>query len=500
MNVVEPVARRALIQPDAPAVITDERTLTYGALMRDVVTISSRLAEEGVKRGDVVAIVAEGLAAHILLTLAVSRIGAVSLAFSQMQDEDLAFFVQACGVSFVVYNGPALGSKHASPTRKRLSLAELATGKPAAVAPMVRPATGEQFRIAFSSGTTGRPKAVKFTHDAILLRSHLLRMFFPAAPGRHTLIGMSPSLHFSIGYWLLTLMAGGALVDHGADMPAMEAAIRRHSVNLLVTSPGNAVELVKIAQARGDAPSPDLQAVFMGGARVAPALQEVLRRHLCPNLYVNFGVTESGGLVAQADPDLLQSDPSCAGRLLPWVEMEALDEHGQPLPPGSEGQLRVRTPYLASGYVGSSDGEPFRDGWFHSSDVGVVTADGLLYVGARSEVLNFAGAKFSAESVESVVAEDTAILECVALTLPDRMQQQQLVVAVVSPQGFDLEALRRRCADKLGAALVPKAVITLESLPHNAGGKILRPQVPALVAQRIASLRAQQPPAGPLAS
>jgi acyl-coenzyme A synthetase/AMP-(fatty) acid ligase len=486
MNIVEPIIRRALAEPDAPALIVGQRALTYRALMQDVAAASSRLAEEGVQRGDVVGIVSERLAGHVLATLAVARIGAVSVPLSRMSAETMDSFAQACGADVVVYNETEAPQVEATRIVRRIRLRDLTSVRPRAIAPMVRSEPDELFRIAFSSGTTGRQKPIKFSHANMSLRASLIGTLFSCGPGERTMLALPVGLHFSLGYMLRSLLAGGALVDCGESVARTAEAIRGHKVNLLLTSPGDAVELVKFAQtnpAYAAAP-PDLQQMCMGGARIAPTLQGLLRRHLCPNLYINYGMTEAGGVVAQADTALLQSHPAAAGRLMPWVEMEAVDAAGKPLPFGSNGQLRVRSPTLADGYVGMDEQSTnsFRDGWFYSSDTGVVTADGLVFLGGRSDVLNVGGTKASAEVMEAVIAQDPAILECAVVTLPHQLEQQ-LVAIVVSPQGFDADALRQRCASSFGPALVPTLVVAADSLPHNAGGKIQREELPALVAR-----------------
>jgi acyl-coenzyme A synthetase/AMP-(fatty) acid ligase len=492
MNIVEPITRVALASPESPAVISGSRTLSYIALMRDVAAVSSRLAESGVQHGDIVAVSAGGLAAHVLLTLAVARIGAASVPFHQMGAPAMRSFAEACGVRSIIHDDADVAAVDASGIANRLSLKELTSRPPRAVVPMARCEPGELFRIAFSSGTTGRQKPVKFSHGSMALRSHLMRAVFPAAPGERTMVGMGVGLHFSLGYILRSLLTGGAAVDRGGSVAAMAEAIRAHEVSMLITSPGAAVQLVQFAQTNVAyaAPPPTLRALCIGGARVAPALQSALRQHLCPNLYINYGMTEVGGMVAQADTALLQSHPTAAGRLMPWIEMQALDEEGNLLPFGSEGHLRVRSPTLADGYIGvdPQGTDAFRDGWFYSSDVGMVTGDGLVFLGGRSDVLNVGGTKVSPESLEAVIGQDPAILECAALTLPGELQQQ-LVVMVVAPRGFDVDAVRQRCAAGFGPALIPKAIIAVQELPHNAGGKLQRKELPALVARHLAGAR-----------
>jgi acyl-CoA synthetase (AMP-forming)/AMP-acid ligase II len=490
MNILEPIIRCTLANPEAPAIIAGQQSLSYGAVARHIAAISSRLAEQGVLRGDVVGIVADGFVDHVLTTLAIARLGATSVSFSHMRPEQMARFASECGARTVVHNDVDGPRVEASGVANRISLQELTSRPPRAIVPMVRSEPDELFRIALSSGTTGRQKAVKFSHESMMVRSHLTRTVFPSTPGERVMVMLPVGLHFSLGYILRTLMCGGTLVDRGETAEATAAAIRSQKVTLLLASPGSAVDLVRLAQTDPSyaKPSSDLRALCIGGARVAPTLQALLRQHVCPSLYINYGMTEAGGLVAQADTALLESHPAAAGRLMPWVEVEAVDDAGNPLPFGSEGRLRVRSPCLASGYIAvdPETTDAFRDGWFYSGDVGLVTGDGLVFLGSRADVLNLGGTKVSAEAIEAVVAQDPAILECAALTLPDSLQQQQLVILVVSPNGFDTDALRQRCVSRFGPNFTPRTVIGVQDLPHNAAGKIQRRELPAFLARQVA--------------
>src|SRR5205085_476087 len=103
------------------------------------------------------------------------------------------------------------------------------------------------------------------------------------------------------------------------------------------------------------------------------------------------------GLIAVADAALQQSRPRSAGRVVPWMELQAVDKDDAPLPPGKLGRLRMRSMTMAQGYLGQEGDEPgvgFRDGWFYSGDRGRVHASGLVYLGGRAnDVINLSGAK-----------------------------------------------------------------------------------------------------------
>lgn len=495
MNVLEAIARQALLRPGAEALIGGSRVLTYRELIANVAVLASRMAEAGIVRGDVVAIVAPGLLRHVLITLALAHLGAVSLPLSARRDADDAALAQACGAKFLVHT-QAEGFRLEVPCIERqMSLASLIAQAPQCVRPMVASEPGDWFRIGLSSGTTGGAKAIRFTHGSTILRTHLTTTVFPSGPQERMLVDLGPSLHFAVGYWLRVLTCGGTAIATSAT--PMET-LRRHRVTFPLTNPVNATELLKIARSdpRFADPPPSLKTLCVGGAAVAPALQAQFRRHLCPNLCINYGSTE-GGLMALADPSVLDRDPTSAGRTLPWVELQAVDADGRPLPAGQPGLLRVRSPTMAAGYVeGTGPADAFRDGWFYSGDRGQVTPDGLVHLAGRAGELYIAGRKVDASRIEAVIAQDPSIHECVAIAMPDRIGEPQLLAVVVAPEGLDRQALKQRCAQTLGAPLVPRAVIVVNALPHNEAGKVLRHEVVAMIERHRAARSGAADPAG----
>jgi len=500
MNVIEAFARQAVIQPRAPAIITNERTITYRSLAANVAQLAASLSKAGVGRRDVVAVVAPTFVQHVGLTMAIAQLGAVSLPLppASRTGESEAIAAQ-CGVSFLVHT-QGEGYHLAAPgIRKQMSLQSLNSGPHATTPSIAQAEPGEMWRIGLSSGTTGRPKPMAFSHESMVLRSHLMRAIFPCGPGDRMMVFLGASLQFAVGYWMRTLSSGGALVTSDLKPLAAMQAMRKHRVHFLLTSPGNAIALLKVAQAPQSPyaePPPDLKMLCVGGSAVPPAVQEALRRHLCPHLAINYGVTEVG-LLALADDETLRQDPTCAGRLVPWIDVQALGDDGHPLPPGQTGLLRMRSALMALGYVGADPevARAFRDGWFHSSDIGSVASDGSVYLGGRtSDVLNLSGLKVDPARVEDAIAADPAVLECVALAAPIKSGECVLVAVVVASEQIDKNALKKRCKDKLGIAMVPKAVFQLDSLPHNEGGKVARDEVLKLIRHRPPA--APQPAAG----
>jgi len=489
MNIIDPFLRQALANPSRPALrVGDGPPITYGDLLQTVRRLAEALLAANVGRNDRVAIAVSGPAANVSLSLALAFIGAVSIGVSPgMPKEQLMPLLAKLGAHFVIHNRPAdLAPDHPGfkgELRFKTLLASLSS------TPKVRRAQvepGDTWRIAISSGTTGVPKGMAYTHERSLVAAQLQRAVFPTTEQDVVMVAMHVNMAFATHYWLRALSVGACAVLQAKGTPGENLRFCHElAPTQLVTTPGAAMAMVAAAR-RPESPygaaPPALRFMNIGGGKVSPQLHQALRQHVCDTVYVNYGSTETH-LVALLDPALQQASPQSAGRLLPWVEAQATDDSGNPLPPGKAGALRFRTPCMSTGYLGT-DGEsgkdqPFRGGWFYSQDVGAVAPDGIVTLGGRrNDVINISGVKIDPAVVESAIVEDAAILDCAVVDMPGALGQPVLAAVIVTAEGaeVDVPALQQRCA-KLGAIHVPKKVLRAPELPRNEAGKIMRNRV-----------------------
>ena len=288
---------------------------------------------------------------------------------------------------------------------------------------------------------------------------------------------------FATFYWLRTLCSGACLVLQAEGTPQEALRLLREiGVTQMVTTAARAAAIANVASAPGSphaAPPVTLRFINVGGGRVSAPLRRALRRHVCDRLYINYGSTETGQL-ALLDTLTQDQHPDATGRLLSWVEAQAVDERGEPLPAGATGPLRFRSPCISLRYADppqSEDANAFRNGWFYSNDVGHVTPDGLVYLaGRKNDIINLSGVKLDPERIEAAIMEDEAITECVVVDVPGTLGQPMLAAVVVGGEASDDDALRRRCR-ALDPNAVPKIVLRAHGLPRNESGKILRAKV-----------------------
>jgi acyl-coenzyme A synthetase/AMP-(fatty) acid ligase len=330
-----------------------------------------------------------------------------------------------------------------------------------------------------TSGTTGSPKLVTLSVDTVKRRiaSRGRGIPLPADVRQICMIGLGTQ--FGFGSVLRVLSSGGTAVLQAPEATTQQlvADIRRHRVNHMVMSPMT-LERLALAVPEGEGPLPSLESIEVSGSVIPAALYELARRRVCANIISSYGSTENGH-VASAPMSALVDKPGAVGYLHPGIEVEAVDANGQPLPPGQEGMLRVRTGHAASGYldnVAAAD-SVFRDGWVYPGDTGSVAADGLLTItGRSSELINSGGNKVNPQRIEDVLLAFPGVREAAAFGVPDAVGLTRVWAAMVVDRPVDPVALHAHCVKRLGATS-PQRVMKMDALPRTETGKVSRAEL-----------------------
>ena len=207
---------------------------------------------------------------------------------------------------------------------------------------------------------------------------------------------------------------------------------------------------------------------------------EELRRRLPDMALFNFyGQTEMSAVALVLSPEDQLRKPGSAGTAVVNSETRIVDEADRPLGPGVEGEIVHRSPHATAGYWNDPEktAEAFRNGWFHSGDLGVMDEDGYItVVDRKKDVIKSGGENVASREVEEVVYQHPAVAEVAVFGIP-HPRWIEAVAAVVVPrdgQTVDSEELVRFCRERLAGYKTPRYVTVAETLPKNASGKILK--------------------------
>ena len=465
MNITDPIRYVARISPAAAAVIRrDDVVVSFRQFDRLIDATAAILGEFGIAAGQVVGLGISGPDTFpgLVVALGLARLGAASA--------DMA--MPAARMDLCIHEP---GSPPKPGVRSVANAAIWARAQQAAAAAMpfpTHPGGAALCRVFATSGSTGTPKFVAIGHD--LMAARVLSGGLALGGERAVRIcGLGLGIGVSLVLVLRTLWTGGTLVL--TDTANAAAAIRRHGVTSLLVSAFLLQEL--LIRLEPGAPPPTLRSIDVSGSGLPAPMYARVQQLLCRNVMARFGATETGA-VASAPMAALHGDPLAVGIVHPGVQVEAVDTEGRTLPPDREGELRIRSASLASGYLDDPEtsAAAFRDGWFYSGDLGSVSADGVMRVSGRiGEVINSGGVKVSPRVIEDVLLASPNVTDAAAFGVPDDMGVVRIWAAVVPTEPLPEPRLQALCS-RLGES-APRSFLQLQSLPRTANGKLVREEL-----------------------
>jgi acyl-CoA synthetase (AMP-forming)/AMP-acid ligase II len=212
-------------------------------------------------------------------------------------------------------------------------------------------------------------------------------------------------------------------------------------------------------------------------------LRQAVLAHVTPHLHVSYGTTETGG-VCLAYPHEHDDPREPVGRPVAGVDVEIVDGDRRPLAPGEVGEIRLRAAGMVDHYVGDPETtrRRFEDGWFYPGDLGARLPGGALCVQGRlDDMMILNGMNIFPAEVERVLESMPGVRHAARLAVRSPVHGDIPVAAVeVAPDGPAPDAISRFAREQLGMR-APRRVVVLDALPRNAGGKVVKREIAALV-------------------
>lgn len=467
----------------------------YAALMERSLKVSAVLAGLGVVRAEHVATLAWNSQAHVEAWYAIMGMGAVCHTLNpRLTADHLASMVEQSQARILIASADlaplARQIMERAPRIERLLLIDGSSDDPAALEPLLADAPANAVwgdfeetapcGLCFTSGTTGAPKGVTYTHRGSFL--HTLRSLqadVMAFRSRDSVLAVVPMFHANAwGLPFAVPAAGGRLVLPGrnTDGASLARLINSERVTIGVGVPTVWLGLIEHLEREGGE-VPTLERIVVGGMPIAPALMARIESRLGATVQTTWGMTElsPSGTVARPDDPARVAETS--GRVAVGVDMLLTDADGQALPDqrGVEGHLRVRGAAVVERYFGHEEKATDADGWFPTGDLARIDEDGNLFITGRAKDLIKSGGEWiNPAEIEALVGAipEVALAAVVGRSDPKWGERPILLVEMRNGTRLSDEALLAPLRGRVAPWWVPDEVLRLDAIPLAPTGKI----------------------------
>jgi len=510
-NLVTNNARRL---PESTALVLDDRRPNWRQLDERSNRVAHALIALGVRPGDRVAYIVANSIELVELYFGIAKAGAISAGIlPRSVGREIAYIVNDLAAKVLVVGPEAapivseiqgelksveaivsIGSDAFLPYEKLLS-------QVSAEAPNVPINPDDVFAVKYTTGTTGFPKGCMRTHRGYLTNVLVYLAKVPHLASDIACIGMP--LSAGLGIHMLTTHVTAAIptvLRAKFDPADLFETIARERVSITFGILSLFDQLVD----HPDLANADLSSlrIFTGTSATGDSRPGMLRMKANPTFQGGFansyGSTETGGYVtymtpSETDAALLSSAKpdrmSSLGTEAPLFRVSAVDEDMREVPAGEFGEMVVRGPSLTKGYWNRPEdtANAFRDGWLVTGDLIRKDKDGFIWLsGRKRDMIKTGGVNVYPAEIEAVLGEHPKIDQIAVIGMPDKRWGEKVVACVVSRSGCTEADVLDLAAKNLAGFKKPKNVLFFDHLPSNDVGKIVKKDLPALVAERLA--------------
>jgi acyl-CoA synthetase (AMP-forming)/AMP-acid ligase II len=483
---------------------------TYADLRDQIVTAVRACIAWGIEPGDRVGLCASNSAAWILAALGIQGAGGILIPLNtRFKGDELAYILRAGGARYVLTEDLAVrrglvreaggadlaGVRWADMSDGSAWDAFAARGdavtESEAFARIGALTAADVSDILFTSGTTGYPKGVIFTHGQSLRAYGELGIGFGFTPAdRYLLI---PPFFHALGYksgWFAGFLHGCAILpERKFDAARMADRIERDRVTMMIGPPTIFSELL-VRAGGGDRDFSSLRLIVPSATSVPPELVGRMRAELGVDVLTGYGLTEASAIVTYSrvgdDPELVSDS---VGRPAPGVEVTITDDHDRELPAGQTGDVLVGGYTVMTGYwadPGATAAAIMPDGRLRTGDVGSVDEHGFLRItGRKKDIILVGGFNVYPAEVERYLALHPLVADVAVVGVPDeRLGEVPWAFVVPVPGGaIDKTEFLAWARTRMANFKAPRNVVVMDSLPRNPSMKVLRDELRRLTRQ-----------------
>lgn len=478
----------------------DAETLTFAELDQRSGRLASWCREQGLGDGNVVALAPTNDTASVTAIFGLMRAGCAVLLLNPADPPGrVREQIDAIGAERIFDIGAAgIPALEAPSISSSGTMGDSLPGN-------VQPASHAEALYFGTSGSTAASKLVAQTHYNAAINAEALRRHHRLVPGDR-ILGCLPIHHVNgLHFTVFGALAAGAhvMLAHAFDPFAYPKLIEQFRPRIASVVP-SILEALLATWRRRSLPSEFDYFVSAAAPLAARTAGDVLNK-IGARVLQGYGLTETTNFSTTMPPDLsdreyvrlmVETEIPSIGVAMYGNEVAVLDESGTPVAPGTTGEICMRGHNVMKCYARNpaATAEAFRDGWFHSQDLGFAIADPsnernyIVITGRTKNIAKVRGETVSLDEMDRVLRSSPDIIDAACATVVHRMLGEEIVAAVVlapgAGQADSIASIRRRLGDAFAAAVVPNRIEMLDAIPRTPTGKLRRAELAQILTER----------------
>ena len=492
------------LYPDRKAVFYKKEWKTYLEIEEMANRVGNFLLDNGIKRGDRVAILYENSFEYIASYYGILKVGGVTVALNTDTNSDMLEYTlnhsdskalitnskyykhlksilqKITKLKHLILNGKINDSIDNCELSDLKKILENGNSK----RPSVRCIDIDLASIVYTSGSTGEPKGVTLNHLNVITNTRSITEYLKLTKDDRIMVilpfyyiyGKSLlNTHFSVG--------GSVVIDNSFMFPqVILERMKSTEVTGFSGVPSTFMILLNKSAIRKYS-FPKLRYVTQAGGAMAPAVQKKVIEVFDPaKLFVMYGATEASARLSYLEPDRLKDKLGSIGKAIPNVDLFIASDEGKQLPIGEKGEIVARGANMMVEYWKDQEttARIVRNGLYYTGDIGIEDAEGFIFVvGRTKDIIKPGGLRVSAKEIEEALLEIEGIYKVAVIGVEDKILGEAIKAYIVLGDNIIMEEeiIKVEIAKKLPGFKNPKFYEFRKELPMNESGKIMKEEL-----------------------
>jgi len=482
--------------PNKNAVIVDHKPHTYLELEEDVKCVCQLLEDIGIKRKSHILVLLYNSYEFVLTMLALANIGAVLVPVNLTMNFDaIQKAIKASDIEYIISLSSVI-QKYANNLNTLIDSKKWVTvGKKILDSNLFNKINSykeneyilgkynidikDNYILTMTSGSTGEPKPIVFSQETKINRAIKSAKEVYNLNSNDIIIASSPMYHsLAQRLVLLPLMIGGTsvILKKFTSQVWLETVEKYKVTFTILVSSNLELLLLKFKEQKFDLSS--LKTVVSSSALLKDDIKSECIKEFKADFHEMYGASEIG-TATNLYPKDAQNKMSSVGKPLDYVDLKIVDEQGNELDTGKEGEIICKTMTKFCGYYKNEKAttDSLKDGYFYTGDIGYVDDDGFLYFrGRKKDVINVGGSLVYPKDIEDVINKFDFVDECAVIGVDDIYFGEAVLAVIIPKKGidFNLGKIKLECRNYLADFQQPMGYETIDALPKNSMGKVMK--------------------------